>query len=237
VTRDQLLERLADLLAAQRRSHPLRVAVDGVDAAGKTTLADALAGVLARRGRPVIRASVDGFHQPRAMRYRQGPDSPEGYYDDSFDYPALRTHLLLPLGPGGDRQYRARVFDFHADVPDLAPLRTAPANAILLFDGVFLQRPELAGCWDCRIFVAVTFPLMLERAQARDAALFGSPAAVRARYVTRYIPGQEIYLRTVRPDEQADIVVDNNDPQQPQLRVRAGWAGDDGDQAGKSMSD
>jgi uridine kinase len=32
-----------------------------VDAAGKTTLADELGALLAARGRPVIRAGIDGF--------------------------------------------------------------------------------------------------------------------------------------------------------------------------------
>lgn len=43
-----------------------RVGIDGVDGAGKTCLADELAGVLQAQGAPVIRASVDGFHRPRA---------------------------------------------------------------------------------------------------------------------------------------------------------------------------
>ncbi|MFN8515402.1 MAG: hypothetical protein U0841_23010 [Chloroflexia bacterium] len=41
---------LARRIGAIRRSHPTRVAVDGVDAAGKTTLADALAAVLGVQG-------------------------------------------------------------------------------------------------------------------------------------------------------------------------------------------
>jgi uridine kinase len=43
-----------------RIPHPTRVAIDGVDAAGKTTLDDELAEVLRERGRGVIRASIDG---------------------------------------------------------------------------------------------------------------------------------------------------------------------------------
>jgi len=50
------------------------------------TLADVLAAPLARLGRPVIRASIDGFHNPGAIRYARGKFSPEGYYFDSFDY-------------------------------------------------------------------------------------------------------------------------------------------------------
>jgi uridine kinase len=99
MTQRQVLRRLADLVVALDRPHPIRVAIDGIDAAGKTTLGDALAPLIRRRGRPVIRASVDGFHRPRADRYRRGAESPEGYLQDAFDYPALRAALLDPLDP------------------------------------------------------------------------------------------------------------------------------------------
>ncbi|MGH3681406.1 MAG: hypothetical protein ACRDT2_14335 [Natronosporangium sp.] len=52
---------LVALIQARRPAHALRVAIDGPDAAGKTTLADALAADLAGH-RPVIRmAAPDGW--------------------------------------------------------------------------------------------------------------------------------------------------------------------------------
>lgn len=215
--RAHTLERLADLLAAVKRPHPVRVAIDGIDAAGKTTLADELVAPLETRGKPVIRASIDGFHRPRLERYRRGRDSSEGYYYDSFDYEAVRVVLLTPLGQGGDRRYRTAVFDFRTDAPVGAPLHTAPSDAVLLFDGVFLLRPELSGCWDYGIFVDVDFDEALRRACQRDQALFGSADAVKAHYLQRYIPGQRLYLEAVRPRERAHVVVDNNDPACPWL--------------------
>src|SRR5437763_3560056 len=88
--RAAVVAELVETIAAVCRPHPVRVAIDGPDAAGKTTLADELAAGLRGRGREAIRASIDGFHRPRAARYRRGPDSPEGYYEDSFDYAAPR---------------------------------------------------------------------------------------------------------------------------------------------------
>jgi uridine kinase len=220
--RSALLERLAGMIAAVRRPHPVRVAIDGPDAAGKTTLADELAEPLAARGWPVIRASVDGFHRPRAERYRRGERSPQGYWLDSFDHQAIRANLLDPLGPGGGRRYRTRVFDVRADRPRAAPVRLAPEDATLLFDGVFLLRPELDRAWDFRVFLDVPFAETLRRAVRRDLALFGSADAVRERYQQRYIPGQRLYDAAVRPRQVADVVVDNRDPASPRLvAVRA----------------
>jgi len=213
VSHPQILQQLADLIVSVNRHHPIRVAIDGIDAAGKTTLADELVRPIEHLGRPVIRASIDGFHRPRAERYRRGVDSAEGYYYDSFDYEALRTPLLLPLGPHGNRQYRRFGFDFRSDSPAFDSLHTAHPDSVLLFDGVFLLRPELNDQWDYRIFVEVDFQVAVERASLRDQVLFSSPHAIRERYWKRYLPGQGIYLQTVRPQELADVIVQNNDPE------------------------
>lgn len=80
---------LADLVAPT-----MRVAVDGPDAAGKTTLADALA---ARVG--AARVSADGYLRPPQRRYRLGRYSAEGCYRDSHDHAALRAAVLSQRCP------------------------------------------------------------------------------------------------------------------------------------------
>ncbi|HZD99561.1 MAG TPA: hypothetical protein VE132_15525 [Micromonosporaceae bacterium] len=118
---------------AARSTHPLRVAIDGSDAAGKTTPAEEIAASIGSE-RPVIRASIDGFHHPADVRRRRGPMPAEGYYRDSFDIDAVVRSLLDPLGPGGDRRYRAATFDYRTEAPLDLPWRIAPDDAVLLFD-------------------------------------------------------------------------------------------------------
>ena len=156
----QLVDYLANRIIQIERPHPIRVAIDGPDAAGKTTLAQQLAGPLQAYGRPVIRASIDGFHNPASIRHSRGGSSPEGYYLDSFNYDALTEYLLAPLGPGGSRLYRLAVFDFKMDSAVRATelvAEMAEMNAVLLFDGVFLLRSELMVHWDFTIFVEADF--------------------------------------------------------------------------------
>jgi uridine kinase len=107
--RQDTLAYIASRIAAVRRPHAVRVAIDGVDAAGKTTLADELAPIIEGLGRPV------------------------------------------------------------------------------------------------------------RRAEARDVQLFGSVEEVRRRYRERYVPGQQLYFRTAQPERWASIVVDNNDPADPEI--------------------
>jgi uridine kinase len=195
----------------------LRVAIDGVDAAGKTVLADELASLITDRGRPVIRASIDGFHNRQVTRRRRGSMSPEGYFHDSFNHAALLEALLQPLGPGGSRLFRRAVFDFRTDQPVAPPVEAAPSDAVLLFDGVFLLRNELRGHFDFSVFVRADFAVTTRRAEQRDIQLFGDVEEVRRRYRERYVPGQQLYLSTAEPERWASIIMDNNDPAVPRI--------------------
>jgi uridine kinase len=131
-----VLSQLADLIAAL--DGPARVAVDGADAAGKTTLADELVPLLESRGRHAARVSIDDFLRPRVERYGRGDESPVGYYLDSFDHDALRRRVSEA---GGDP---------------------------VVVDGVFLLRPELRDLWDFSVLVEVGFDELLRRGVERD---------------------------------------------------------------------
>lgn len=209
--RSALIELLAEKIVAVTGSHPVRVGIDGVDGVGKTVLANELANAIA--GRPVIRASIDGFHNPRSIRYRRGRNSPEGYFLDSFNYPALTTVLLTPLGPGGTRRYQRANFDYRTDVEITRPVETADEDAILLFDGVFLHCPELVSYWDFSVFLDAPFEVTIPRVAARD----GSSSDVGALENRRYIEGQKLYLQTSEPKSLATIVINNKNLVSPEI--------------------
>lgn len=223
-TRGELISRLAEAIRSVTTAHPLRVAIDGPPAAGKTTLADELAVVLRAQDRDVIRATIDDFLFPRAQRYRRGQYSAEGCYFDAHDRGALCRVLLDPLGPGGDRRFQQAVYDKDTDTPSSPPATTAPADAVLLFDGVFLLRPELVDRWDLRIFVSVPFEQTVGRARDRGTAPAGSTAAdaaeIERSWRNRYIPSQQLYFATARPTDHADIIVNNDQLQRPTWEVR-----------------
>ena len=211
--RAALLEVLADRITGVVRPHPIRVAVDGVDGVGKTTLANELVDPVQRRGVPVIRASIDGFHHPRSVRYRRGRSSPEGYFRDSFNYEALTTSLLRPLGPGGSRSYRPVVFSYRTDSDVEASTEHARPNSILLFDGVFLHCPELRSYWDFSVFLDAPFDVTIPRCAGRD----GSSPDVNAPENRRYVDGQKLYFLECDPKRAATVVINNGNLTSPEI--------------------
>jgi uridine kinase len=214
-THVSLLRRLAATINAHHPQRIIRVAVDGVDGAGKTTLADALAPLVSRQGRPVIRASVDDFHHPRSVRYARGRYSPDGHYLDSYDYDSFRRLLLDPLSPGGSGRYQARFFDLENDKPFELPSQRAGPTAALIVDGIFLQRAEIRSCWDLSIFLKVDFEISLPRGAQRGPALDSADPA--APLNQRYVGGQKMYLAEYAPEQRADIVIDYNDLREPKV--------------------
>jgi len=193
----------------------VRVAVDGVDGAGKTTFADALAATLTMRGRAVLRASVDGFHAPAARRHRRGRTSPEGFFHDSYDLAALRRVLLDPLGPdhAGPRRVRTAVHDLATDADPGGPWVDVHDATVVVVDGIFLQRDELAAHWDLAVWLDVPFEVTYARMAVRD----GCPPDPLHPANARYREGQLLYLAACDPRRRADVVVDNADPARPRV--------------------
>jgi uridine kinase len=199
-----VLEIAAQIIALERQ-HPIRVGIDGFCAAGKTTLADQLAGLLRGHARPVIRACADDFQNPPSVRYRLGNRSPEGFFRDAMDFLALRAELLLPLGPGGSLSYRTSTYDVHASRPHVSPQGSAQGTEILLLDGLFLHVPALAGCFEFTIFVEASYETCIARARIRRQERTRDADEIEALYRERYVPGFELYLAEVEPQGRASV--------------------------------
>lgn len=223
--RAQVLDRLAGPLAALDLGHPVRVAVEGITASGKTTFAGDLAGAVVRRGRAARTLTMDGFHHPQVIRRRQGRLSADGYYEDAYDLESFRRLVLDPLGPdvvpGTPRRAYGAVIDLGTDQPVEGPAHelVLEDDEVLVVDGSFLAKPLLSEGWDVRIWLDVPFEVALARGIERDAALLGGRAEAAELFDQRYHAAFRRYLAEVDPAATADAVVDNADPAAPTLTL------------------
>ena len=173
---------------------------------GKTHFANDLAVALTATGRSVFRASIDDFHRSQAERHARGADSADGYYRDSFDYSTFRRVLLEPFRMGGSTAFVTAAFDHVRDLPVQSKWRTGPKDAMLVLDGIFLNRPELAGLWNYSVWLDVTREIAEKRMLDRDGPT-GNPE--------RYRGGQDLYLSEVNPRTAASSIIDNSDFDHP----------------------
>jgi uridine kinase len=207
--RSALLGEIAAAISGISRSHPVRVAVDGPSASGKTTLADALADRFRALGRSCLRATLDDFHRPGHKQRSMGGDwTPSLYEREGYDFPAFRALLLDPLGPGGDRRVRTGIFDAARDQALPERWTRVAADAVVVIDGLYLLG-RLADSFDYRIWLSVRPETVLARACERDVAWVGSLEAVRARYEGFWLPAHARYEATA-PASRADLVIEND---------------------------
>ncbi|MET4781846.1 uridine kinase [Glaciihabitans sp. UYNi722] len=168
------------------------VAVDGTSAAGTGVFADALAEQLRKGGRKVFRASIDDFHKPHTAWENQDLDSPQAYYAEAYDYSVFRRVLIDPFRASGSTGFVLAAYDAKREAAIQPKWMSAGSDAVLIVDGVFLNRKELAGLWSYSIFVEV--PVEESNRETRADAL---------------------YLAEVRPRAAVVAIIDNRDEEHP----------------------
>lgn len=213
----ELTELLAHEIVRTKRVNPdkpIVVAFDGVDASGKTSLADGVHACFKNQGIESIRVSIDKFHNAKEIRLSKGAYSPEGFFYDSFNYEKILELVLNPIKNRASSIGKG-IYDYRVEGGIAADSAKITKDSIILFDGIFMNRDELRGYWDLSIFLDVSFETVRKRAVLRDTKLFGTEDETLKKYEKRYIPGEEVYIALCNPKDRADIVIDNNDWQNP----------------------
>ena len=194
---------------------PFMVGVNGVDGSGKTMLSAELHRQLEAHGLHVTVVHIDDFTQPQSRR-TVSSDPIERYYNNTFDIETLRKTVLEPLVAcqlGSVTLRHENPHDPSQAVEHSYSFSSSPS--VVIVEGVFVFRPELADYFDTKIFIDIPLSELRARAIERDVPRFGF--GVLKKYLTRYIPAQMRYLEVVRPFDIADIVIDNTNWHNPYI--------------------
>lgn len=96
-----------------------------------------------------------------------------------------------------------------------APELEAAEGSVLVFDGLFLHRPELRAYWDFSVFLDAPFDITIPRSASRGPG-FGDPDPA-APSNARYIGGNRLYFARSAPKSHATVVVDYADISRPRI--------------------
>jgi uridine kinase len=190
---------------------PFVVGVTGIDSSGKTVFTGALADYLIARGRKVQLINLDDFHNPREIRYT-GDNQADNYYHRSFNIQTIIRNLLIPIYQKGEHSVTLKLLDLSTDRYEITKKFSFDRDTIVLFEGVFLFRQELAPYTDLKVFLDIPFSESKRRAVVRD------PAAVLKKYDTKYLPAQARYLQEYPPVNTADMIIDNSNWEYPRIK-------------------
>ncbi|MFF4195206.1 uridine kinase [Nonomuraea sp. NPDC001831] len=198
ISREALVEELAELVAARPRDAWVRVAVDGAPAAGPGALADELVAPLRLSGRPVLRVSAGDFLRPASLRLEHGRTDPDVFYEDWLDVKGLLREVLEPLEPGGSGRVLPALWDSGIDRAYRLPYRELAPGGVVLVDGTLLLGRGLP--FEVSVHVWLSAGALARR----------TPPDERWR-----LPAYERYEREARPQRAADVVVRADHPDRP----------------------
>ena len=178
---------------------PVVVAIDGRSGAGKSTLATTVAGALGAALVP-----CDDFFAAGITAIEWDRWTPAERASQCLEWHRLRQDVIEPLRNG--RPARWFAFDFAAGTrPDGSfPMQTVPSELapapVIVLDGAYSARPELADVLDLAILVEAPAGIRRARLAAREA-----PEFLRA-WHARWDAAEDHYFGRVRPSATFDLV-------------------------------
>lgn len=197
---DQISAAIAQL--QQTRPVPLLVALDGGSGSGKSTLAALLAQQL-----DAVIIPQDDFLAAHISEAEFDALPPAERGLAAIDWQRVRQEALEPLLAGQTARWHA--FDFTAGVrPDgtygmLAAFEERQPAPVIILDGMYATRPELADLIDLAVLVEASVAVRHARLVPREEAGF------LADWHKRWDSAEDYYLTHVRPPESFDLVVRN----------------------------
>ncbi len=186
-----LCDRISALRAAS--SSPVLVALDGRSGVGKSTLAREVG---LRSGALVI--DGDDFYPggDDAFWAALGPAEKVGLVIDWRRQRALLEQLR--------RRQPARwhPYDWDADDGRLARVITAAPVDVVILDGAYSARAELADLFDLRVLLVVTRDIRRDRLLHREGERY------RAEWEACWGEAEDLYFETLMPPEAFDLVLE-----------------------------
>jgi phosphoglycolate phosphatase len=195
----------------KRKDKPFVIGINGIDGAGKTLFARGLEAYLKNKNLPTQLIQLDDFHNPKSIRYA-GKDQPDNYYNRSFNIGLIIDKLLAPLYKKKRLSLKLKTLNWQTDKYNNERKYNINQDSIVIFEGVFLFRKELALYIDLKVFLDIPLKESKKRATIRD------PEANLRKYDTKYLPAQKKYLKDYPPSKVADIIIDNTNWENPKFK-------------------
>ncbi|MFL5505433.1 MAG: uridine kinase [Gemmatimonadales bacterium] len=195
----QALISLIARLTADRGSCVL-VAIDGRSGVGKSTLATGIADVLQASVVP-----VDDFFAAHIADAGWDARTPARRAADCLDWRRLRREALEPLKSGRPAAWHGLDFTGGPRADGSyglqSGLTTRAATSMVLADGAYSARPELADMIDLTVLVEAPGDVRVERLAARE-----EPAFLAA-WLARWDAAEDHYFTITRPRCTFDVVI------------------------------
>lgn len=177
-------QRLVDRLPLlPRQAQTLLVGIDGYGASGKSTFSKTLQTLA-----PAITiVQMDDFFLPSAQRLPRNIAARQVGSD--FDWDRLRSQVLEPIHNNIPGYYQR----YEWTIDSMVEWHTVPIGGIVIVEGIYSTRKELAAFYDFKIWFDCPRHIRLARALKRD----GETA--RPIWENDWMPAEDLYVKTQKP--------------------------------------
>ncbi len=178
-----VFEKISELLRINKKTV---IAIDGMCASGKTTLANE---IKEHFGGTVI--SADSFFLPFDMRTHQRLSEPGG----NFHRERFKEEIISNLSKD-----RLSYGVFDCATGEITDRKEIEENRLLIIEGSYCMHPELKAEYDLKIFTQTNEKTQLSRIEKRNGS-----AALEA-FKNKWIPLENKYFSFFHINEKCDIV-------------------------------
>ncbi|MBM7660044.1 uridine kinase [Bacillus mesophilus] len=187
-TFEQLIREI-DSIASNQST--LLIGIDGCGGSGKSTLTRKLKDQCSN----VTIVHKDDFFLPSSQLIKKHPtQKPIGA---DFDWKRLLHQVIEPIRQNKEGRYQR--YDWEKD--ELAEWQSVPVGGIVVIEGVYSTRKELADLYDFTIWVECPRETRLARGIERD----GEQA--RETWENNWMISEDIYVKEDQPHNRADLIV------------------------------
>lgn len=164
------------------------LAIDGMSASGKSTLAQEVAD---KYGGSVVH--MDDFFLPAELRTNKRLETPGG----NVHYERVKEEVL----PGiiQRRNFEYGIFDCRS--MRICGTRKIKGRGLVIIEGAYAMKPDLRSIYDIKVFMKIDSKLQMDRIIRRN----GKEKAEMFR--ERWIPMENRYFEAFDVEEAADIVI------------------------------
>jgi uridine kinase len=165
------------------------VAIDGPSGAGKSSLAAWLQRVY---GNCEI-FHMDDFFLPPEKKTEDRLKTPGG----NVDWERFLIEVLVPLSHGGNFAYRP----YDCSTQKLKDPVMTSTRKLNIVEGVYSHHPELRNAYELTVYLSVSKQVQSDRILKRNGE------EMRRRFLTEWIPLEDLYFEAMNIKKKADIIL------------------------------
>ena len=182
------------------------VAISGIDGSGKGFVAQQLQNLLEENGCRTALVSMDEWQMPKAVALMK-ENAAENFYHNVFGWNAFFDSFFIPLQKDRSIQLAVKHFSNPNDEVVIKKYDFSNIN-ILLVEGIFLLKKDLAMFFDYKIWIDCSFETSLKRALQRNQEGLSNLELLND-YNTYYHPAQQYHFEKDEPRKNADTIFIN----------------------------